>query len=238
MKARRSHKSYLALVGCLVLGASLLSVAPASGAVVTVTLSADKSIVDVQKPVTFSGTLSAPDQRLCQGGIEVEITQQTPGSAELRRVARPVTDDSGSFEATVELIASGDFTASVRATPPSDPRGCEAGTSTGVTVLTRVVLDMVPRPPRPRRGSKFELNGSLFPPHPGTVVKLQKRIDGHWKGAGKATLDDAGRRFVKKLRARWDKRVFRALWPKADADHESGKSDRVVVKTIKKRKRR
>ncbi|MGH2701167.1 MAG: hypothetical protein ACRDJ2_05240 [Actinomycetota bacterium] len=254
MTRPQSHRSYalLALCGALVLspvpfaratggptaGSAVATPTPTSSPPPTTTtsvvLEAGKKVVDVKESVTLTGSVVS-DQVSCMSAVTIEIARQPLGSSEPGRASVATTDEAGEFATQpIRIDASAEFTATTRAVKDAE---CPETSSEPVTVLARVLVDILARPAQPERGSKVAISGRVSPAHPGTKVKLQKRVNGEWKPAGKTKLDSSSR-FTKSYKARWKKRVFRAVWPSADADHERGKSKRVVVKTRRPRSKR
>lgn len=84
----------------------------------------------------------------------------------------------------------------------------------------------------PRRGDTIRLTVGLrrCQGHKGTRVKLQRKVRGDFKPAGKKKL---GRNCVAKFRdvAGYSKATYRAVWPKQDSDHKAGRSRPQTVTT-------
>jgi hypothetical protein len=247
----KSRRSYALLALCAALMLSAVPFARAAGgpttagsavapptstatpppATTSVVLSAGKKVVDVKESVKLTGTVES-DQVSCMSVVTIEIARQPLGSSEPGRASVATTDESGDFATEpIRIDASAEFTASTRAVKGAN---CPETSSEPVTVLARVLVDILARPAQPERGSKVAISGRVSPAHPGTKVKLQKRVSGEWKPAGKTRLDDSSR-FAEKFKVKWKKRAFRAVWPSADVDHEKGKSKRVVVKSRRPR---
>jgi hypothetical protein len=200
----------------------------------TATLFTSDEVVVFRQQITLTGTIEAIDQT-CVDAEEIRIVRQVHGVNELRNTATVTSDAEGSFSKTITISESADYVALVR---PGDGDTCPRASSNPVTVLAKALVTASASPRVPVRRTKFEIEGKVAAPHPGSTVVLQRRVDvGVWVAAGSVELDERSR-FVFARRARWKgKRKFRVKWLGGDADHEPGVSERVVVRTRRKRAR-
>lgn len=84
----------------------------------------------------------------------------------------------------------------------------------------------------PERGSVIKAKTSLATcaGHKGTDIRLQRKKSGRFVTIATKQLGDTCKA-VFKVRAKFGKRTFRALWPKQDDDHARGVSKPVTVRT-------
>jgi hypothetical protein len=74
--------------------------------------------------------------------------------------------------------------------------------------------------------------GDVHPGHPGTNVILQRRADGVWRNASRASLGDTSQ-FRFEFEVSWKRyRTFRVIWKAQDEDHIEGRSTRIRIFSV------
>lgn len=190
----------------------------------TVTLTADKEKMPAGRKVTFSGRIRSDDLS-CTNDEFVQIRRRIHGETEFKDLFGTQTDQQGNFSVERRARKGADY---IAIAPGHD--NCAEDTSGEVTVLVKVLIQILPSNKTPDRGDTIRIKSSVRPQHDGTRLILQRKKGGGWVKvkATKMNNRSIGNFWVK---ARWNQRTFRTVWRKQHEDHISNRSRAVTIKT-------
>jgi hypothetical protein len=200
---------------------------PATAQEPPITLEASSNIVTAGEEITLSGVLSA-GRAECLSDRTILAERTVHGSGLTNGITLGVTDESGAFSGTLPAQVSADYAAIARS------RGdCPATDfSDTVTVLTRARVSARAASDRVPQGMQGAIAGDVHPGHPGTNVILQRRADGVWRNASRASLGDTSQ-FRFEFEVSWKRyRTFRVIWKAQDEDHIEGRSARIRIFSV------
>ena len=107
---------------------------------------------------------------------------------------------------------------------------CAEASSDPVTVLVKVLMQILPSDKTPQRGERIRIKSSVRPQHDGTRLILQRKKGRRWVTIDRTTLNKRSiGNFT--VRASFNSRTFRTKWKSQHADHETGTSKAVRIRT-------
>lgn len=198
---------------------------PTPGTSRTVTLVASDSKVETGTEITLSGRIFSSDST-CTDNEFVQISKRSHGTDQFLPFSSDQSAADGSYSMTVIANESADYQASVAAHD-----NCRDASSDPVSVLVKVKVTIVVDDFSPARGDNVRFTGKVTPKHGGTKVVLQRKKGGRWVKVATDKLSSRSRYLIV-IDADWRRgRLFRVKWPSADANHETGRSQNVKVRT-------
>ncbi len=190
----------------------------------TVTLAADKNEMPAGRTVTFSGQVLSND-RTCTDNEFVQIRRRILGTTSFRDLFATRTDSQGGFRIETRARKSADYIAVV-----TQQNNCQQDTSDEVTVLVKVLIQILPSDKNPDRGDTIRFKSSVRPEHDRTTLLLQRKKGRRWVTVDRDKLNkDSIGNFT--VRANFGSRTFRTKWKSQDAEHESNTSREVTIRT-------
>jgi hypothetical protein len=176
--------------------------------------------------VVLSGEIVSDDPS-CEDDELVRITRRVLGRSSETLLAEVQTDANGFFAVQFRTRQSAVY----RATAPAG-HGCAEASSSGETIVVRVIVRISTRDRTPERGVRIRIMVSVTPNLANTAVILERRRGSRFVEVAGTGLNDRSRA-VFTLAAGWrGTRVFRAAWPVQDDDEqESGVSPTLAIRT-------
>lgn len=191
----------------------------------TVALSADRGRTLAGQPITFSGRIFSNDSSCSDAQEFVQIRRRIHGTNRYRNLAGVNTDDQGTFTLRSRQRKSADYLA---VAPAHDQ--CKEATSSPVSVLVRVRMQIAASDATPNRGQLIRIKSSVRPQHDGTRLVLQRKKGDRWI---RFMVRKLNRRSVADyvFRASFKQARFRTRWNSQSAANESGTSRIVTIRT-------
>ncbi len=190
----------------------------------TVTLAADKNEMPAGRTLTLSGQILSNDES-CTDNEFVRIRRRILGTTTFEDLFATRTDSQGRFSVETRPRRSADYIAVATAHD-----NCQEDTSGEVTVLVKVLIQILPSDENPDRGDRIRFKSSVRPQHDGTTLLLQRKKGRRWVTVDRDRLNNRSiGNFT--VRANFGSRTFRTRWRSQDAEHESNTSRAVTIRT-------
>lgn len=191
----------------------------------SVDLSASRRRVHLGRRVVFTGRVRAnrPD---CAVAKPVTLRRLIFGTSRHLPIATKTTDRNGEFRFSDRARWSSAYTAVAQRKgrcrrEVSDPVVVKVSVRLGVRVVDRT----------PERFTNFRIYGRIRPSHPHTDVVLQRKARRQWVTVRRQELSRQSSYSFFPLASWRGKREYRIKWPKADRDHETGRSRSITIRT-------
>lgn len=190
-----------------------------------VTFDVDRPRVVAGGRIVLSGRIFSENEGCTDAQEFVRIRRRNHGTDRYRNFAGLNTDGEGAFTLATRVKRSADYVA--RAPAHDD---CERASSTPVSVLVKVKMQIAVSDVTPRKGQLIEIKSSVRPQHDGTRLVLQRKKGRRWV---RFMSTDLNRRsiggFV--VRAGFRSRTFRTKWVSQSSANASNVSRMVRVRT-------
>ena len=190
----------------------------------TVTMAVDRAKVPAGRTVTFGGQILSQDQS-CVDNEFVEIRRRIHGTTSSVPFETTATNSEGRFELRTRVNKSATY---IAVAPAHD--NCREASSGEVTVLVKVVVQLVASDRTPQRGDRFTFKSSVRPQHDGTTLVLQRKKGRRWVTVDRDKLNNRSIASFTVV-ADFDRRTFRTKWRSQDSEHETGVSPTVTIRS-------
>lgn len=191
----------------------------------TITLASDKNKIPAGRQFTLSGNLLSSDSSCADSNEFIQIQRRIHGTTQYENLFATAPNDQGRFSVTTRGRKSADY---IAVAPAHD--NCQQATSGEVTVLVKVIVQILPSDKTPAKGDRIRIKSSVRPQHDGTKLLLQRKKGRRWVTIDRTTLNKRSiGNFT--VRASFNSRTFRTKWKSQHADHETGTSKAVRIRT-------
>jgi hypothetical protein len=176
------------------------------------------------RQVTFSGQILS-NTASCTDDEFVRIRRRIHGTNKFKSLFGAQTDAEGNFSVKRRAKKSADYIA----VAPADDQ-CQRASSDPVSVLVKVVLQILPSDKTPERGTSIRFKSSVRPQHDGSRLILQRKKGRRWV---KVAVTRLNKRSIGNflVEVNFNQRTFRTKWPKQHKDHIGNTSRAVTIKS-------
>lgn len=188
----------------------------------SITLSLDRTSVNIDEPITVSGLISPPHP-----GVDVTITLTRPDGRTETKVVR--TDSQSHYSASYSPDQAGSW--SVVASWPGDQDHADASSPPySFTVVRRTSnISISLSPPIAKEGARVSITGAITPPHSTVNVTICISVDGEAWHVLASVLSEASGTY----RYSWDLAqagvyMVKTSW-EGDRDHEGAISNTITL---------